>query len=75
MILAVLNDGDGQPVCSEMWPGNTADVSTLIRVIDRLRRRFDIARVCMAYRRNPKHGKHQSMPDPEIMRRQPIPRR
>ena len=41
-ILAVLLDGDGRPVCSEMWPGNTADVTTLIPVIDRLRRRFDI---------------------------------
>ena len=47
MILAVLLDGDGRPVCSEMWPGNTADVSTLIPVIDRLRRRFAIARVCV----------------------------
>jgi Transposase DDE domain len=47
MILAVLIDGDGRPVCSEMWPGNTADVSTLIPVIDRLRRRFAIARVCV----------------------------
>ena len=26
MILAVLLDGDGRPVCTEMWPGNTADV-------------------------------------------------
>ena len=25
MILAVLLDGDGRPVCSEMWPGNTAE--------------------------------------------------
>ncbi len=47
MILAVLIDGDGRPVCSEMWPGNTADLSTFIPVIDRLRRRFDIARVCV----------------------------
>jgi len=47
MILAVLIDGDGRPVCSEMWPGNTADVTTLVPVIDRLRRRFDIARVCV----------------------------
>jgi hypothetical protein len=47
MILAVLIDGDGRPVCSEMWPGNTADVTTLIPVIDRLRRRFDITRVCV----------------------------
>jgi DDE family transposase len=47
MILAVLIDGDGRPVCSEMWPGNTADVTTLVPVIDRLRRRFDIRRVCV----------------------------
>src|SRR5499433_3892695 len=47
MILAVLLDGDGRAVCSEMWPGNTADVTTLIPVIDRLRRRFDITRVCV----------------------------
>jgi Transposase DDE domain len=47
MILAVLIDGDGRPVCSEMWPGNTADVTTLIPVIDRLSRRFAITRVCV----------------------------
>jgi len=47
MILAVVIDGDGRPVCSEMWPGNTADVSTLIPVIERLRRRFAITRVCV----------------------------
>jgi hypothetical protein len=47
MILAVLLDGDGRPVCSEMWPGNTADVTTVIPVVDRLRRRFDIGRVCI----------------------------
>ena len=29
MILAVLIDGAGRPVCSEMWPGNTADVTTV----------------------------------------------
>ena len=47
MILAVVIDGDGRPVCSEIWPGNTADVTTLIPVIDRLRARFTIARVCV----------------------------
>src|SRR5207244_3647072 len=47
MILAVVIDGDGRPVCSEMWPGNTADVTTLVPVIDRLYRRFAIARVCV----------------------------
>jgi hypothetical protein len=47
MILAVVIDGDARPVCSEMWPGNTADVTTLIPVIERLGRRFAIARVCV----------------------------
>lgn len=47
MILAVLIDGEGNPVCTEMWPGNTADVTTLIPVIDRLKKRFAIARVCV----------------------------
>src|SRR5215471_1543224 len=28
-------DGDGWPICTEMWPGNTADVATLLSVIDR----------------------------------------
>jgi Transposase DDE domain len=47
MILAVLIDGDGRPVCSEMWPGNTADVNSLVPVAERLRRRFAIDRVCI----------------------------
>jgi transposase len=47
MILAVLIDGDGRPVCTEMWPGNTADVGSLIPAIDRLQRRFRINRVCI----------------------------
>ncbi len=47
MILAVLLDGDGRPVCSEMWPGNTADTGSLIPVVDRLRKRFSIRRVCV----------------------------
>jgi Transposase DDE domain len=47
MIVGVVIDADGRPVCSEMWPGNTADVSVLVPVIDRLRSRFGIGRVCV----------------------------
>ena len=47
MIVGVVIDADGRPVCSEMWPGNTADVSVLVPVIDRLRSRFAIGRVCV----------------------------
>ena len=38
MILGLVVDGDGRPICTEMWPGNTADVTTLLPVVDRLRR-------------------------------------
>jgi Transposase DDE domain len=47
MIVGVVIDAAGRPVCSEMWPGNTADVSVLVSVIDRLRSRFGIGRVCV----------------------------
>ena len=47
MILAVLLDGDGRPVCTEIWPGNTADAGSLIPVVDRLRKRFSVRRVCV----------------------------
>lgn len=47
MIVAIVMDQDGFPVCSEMWPGNTADATSLIPVVDRLRRRFAIGRVCV----------------------------
>src|SRR3954464_5340647 len=47
MILGVIIDQQGRPVCSEMWPGNVADVTTLVPVIDRLRGRFGIGRVCV----------------------------
>ena len=47
MILAMLLDGDGRPVCTEMWPGNTADAGSLVPVVDRLRQRFSVRRVCV----------------------------
>jgi transposase len=47
MILGLVVDGSGSPICTEMWPGNTADVTTLLPVIDRLRQRFGIGRVCI----------------------------
>jgi hypothetical protein len=47
MILAVVIDGDGRPICTEMLPGNTADTTVLLPVVDRLRERFHIGRVCV----------------------------
>jgi hypothetical protein len=47
MIVGVVIDAQGRPICSELWPGNTADVGVLLPVIDRLRHRFGIGRVCV----------------------------
>jgi transposase len=47
MVVGVILDDRGQPVCCEMWPGNTADVKTLIAVIKRLRARFHIGKICI----------------------------
>ena len=47
MILAVVIDGEGRPVCTEMLAGNTSDSTVLLPVVDRLRSRFAIGRVCV----------------------------
>jgi transposase len=47
MVVGVVLDGQGRPICCELWPGNTADVTTLIPVIDRLKRRFHIESICV----------------------------
>jgi transposase len=47
MVVGAVIDDNGRPICCEMWPGNTADVKTLIPVIDRIRKRFTIGRFCI----------------------------
>lgn len=47
MVVGAVLDGDGRPICCELWPGNTADVTTLIPIVDRLWRRFKIRKVCI----------------------------
>ena len=46
VVLGVVVDGEGTPVCSQVWPGNTADVSALRAVVQRLEECFNIRRVC-----------------------------
>lgn len=47
MVAGVVMDQEGRPICCEMWPGNTADVKTLLPVLKRMRERFRIGRVCI----------------------------
>jgi len=45
MVVGLALDLHGWPLCCELWPGNTADVTTLLPVVRRLRQRFGVARV------------------------------
>jgi transposase len=47
MVVGVVLDGEGRPLCCELWPGNVTDVKTLIPVVDRLRQRFHIGSICI----------------------------
>jgi len=47
MVVGAVLDGEGRPICCELWPGNTTDVTTLIAMVDRLWKRFHIRRVCL----------------------------
>jgi len=47
MVLGVVIDDKGLPICCEMWPGNTADVKSLLPVVESLRKRFAIRSFCI----------------------------
>jgi transposase len=47
MIVGVVMDSQGNPLCCEMWPGNTSDVTTLVPIADRLRRKFHVRNFCI----------------------------
>jgi hypothetical protein len=47
IVVGTLLDDRGRPVCCEIWPGNTADVRTLIPVADRIRHRFQVTSFCL----------------------------
>lgn len=47
MVIGVVIDNHGRPICCEMWPGNTSDAKTLIPIVERLKSRFGIKRFCI----------------------------
>ena len=47
MVVGMVLDRNGDPICSELWPGNTADVKTLLPIVERLKGRFGIGSVCI----------------------------
>ena len=47
MVVGVVLDDNGRPLCCEMWPGNTTDVKTLVPVVARTRDRFNVSKFCV----------------------------
>ena len=47
MVVGAVLDDNGRPICCEMWPGNTTDVTTLLPQVERLRHRFGIGEFCI----------------------------
>jgi transposase len=47
MVVGAVIDNKGKPVCCEMWPGNTADVKSLLPVTARIRSRFHVGQFCI----------------------------
>jgi len=47
MVVGMVLDNAGNPLCSTMWPGNTTDVKSLVPVVKRLQAHFGIQRVCI----------------------------
>jgi hypothetical protein len=47
MVVGVVMDQHGNPVCSELWPGNASDVKSLVPIVERLQARFPVGAVCI----------------------------
>lgn len=47
IVVGAVLDNKGFPLCCEIWPGNTADVNTLLPVVNRLRKRFGVEKMCV----------------------------
>ena len=47
IIVGVVVDNKGVPLCCEMWPGNTTDVTTLKEIVKRFEKCFGIQNVCI----------------------------
>ena len=65
MIVGVVLDREGNPVCSEMWPGNTTDVTSLLPIVQRIRRRFPIGQLCIVADRGMISGDTLAYPERE----------
>jgi Transposase DDE domain len=47
MVVGIVLDFQGRPICCEMWPGNTTDVKSFLPVVERMRAKFRVREICV----------------------------
>lgn len=47
LIIGIVMRRDGVPIACEIWPGNMADVKTIVPIVKRLRKRFQLKKVIL----------------------------
>jgi Transposase DDE domain len=47
MVVGMVLDNDGNPICSGLWPGNTTDVKSLAPIVQRLQTQFCVRDICI----------------------------
>ena len=47
VVVGMVIDDNGNPICSQIMPGNTTDVKTLIPIATRLKQQFGVERICI----------------------------
>jgi len=47
MVVGAVLDGNGDPICCELWPRYTSDVKTLLPITDRIKNRFGVEKFCV----------------------------
>jgi transposase len=47
VVMGAVLDKSGIPICTELWPGNTSDVTTALPIANRLRSKFLLNNVCL----------------------------
>lgn len=60
MIVGMVLDAEGRPLCCEMWPGNTSDAKSFLPVVERMRSKFRVREICGS----PAHRPPYSPPPP-----------
>lgn len=52
LVIGMVLDLEGCPVCCKVWPGDTAEVTALVPVVESMRQRFRLREICVVFTRD-----------------------